>query len=444
MATCPERNLDLPLHAAEKARQRGEPPQAPAALVGAHLRFGANSSHGPDQAAVMVRCRHGPALRRSRSGPSLAGRSPGAPVAASILGSLLLALPCAAGQVRAVDGSAGAPPPPRDVELTSGGVRLAGSLRLPGWPAAPPRRRAGPGLAPHRPRRRPHGGRGQAFVDAGFAALTTDSRGVGGSQGDFDLASIDLLADDAASAIAFLRRRPEVRANAVGLGAGAGRHLGRTPRRGTSRRRLPRRGLRRLDSPEAHTHRFLAAHLRARGLDDEAVARAEAVRAQVRSYYATGAGYQEALAAVAAARDEPWFDAAGLPAPPAHRASSPPSPPARGPSWRGRASTPGLHRRLPCPLLAVYGGEDSMLPVARDAEALRALASRHAAEITVVVAPGLDHDLRRSTDATEGPGTDPEVLIRMVAWAAEQVGSSVPDARPVGLSGRTSEMTKAN
>jgi len=352
-------------------------------------------------------------------------------VAASILGSLLVASPCAAGQVRALDGSAGAPPPPRDVELTSGGVRLAGSLRLPGGPPPHPAVVLLPGSLPTGRDDERMAVVAQAFVDAGFAVLTTDSRGVGASQGDFDLASIDLLADDAAGAIAFLRRRPEVRADAVGLW---GRSQGATwvgplaTVRAGAAFLVAASGP--LDSPEAHTHRFLAARLRARGLDDEAVARAEAVRAQVWSYYATGAGYQEALAAVAAARDEPWFDAAGLPATvraPSELAALP----ARTRTFlAGKDLDPlASTRRLPCPLLAVYGGEDSMLPVARHAEALRALAYRHAAEIRVVVAPGLDHDLRRSTDGTEGPGTDPEVLIRMVAWAAKQVGSPVPDAQ---------------
>lgn len=54
-------------------------------------------------------------------------------------------------------------------------------------------------------------------MDAGFAVLSYDKRGVGGSSGDWREASMDDLAADAAAALGFLRTRPGVRADAVGL-----------------------------------------------------------------------------------------------------------------------------------------------------------------------------------------------------------------------------------
>ncbi len=56
-----------------------------------------------------------------------------------------------------------------------------------------------------------------AFVGRGFAVMTTDSRGTGGSRGQLDSASLEQLAGDAAAAVAMLRQRADVRADAVGF-----------------------------------------------------------------------------------------------------------------------------------------------------------------------------------------------------------------------------------
>ncbi|MBB5938778.1 alpha/beta hydrolase family protein [Streptomyces zagrosensis] len=57
----------------------------------------------------------------------------------------------------------------------------------------------------------------QRLVDAGLAVLAYDKRGVGSSTGDWRKATLGDLAKDAAAALEFLCRQPDVHADAVGL-----------------------------------------------------------------------------------------------------------------------------------------------------------------------------------------------------------------------------------
>jgi pimeloyl-ACP methyl ester carboxylesterase len=59
--------------------------------------------------------------------------------------------------------------------------------------------------------------RARQFLKLGLAVLTWDKRGVGETAGSYLAAGFSDLADDAASALAFLRRRPEIDASRVGM-----------------------------------------------------------------------------------------------------------------------------------------------------------------------------------------------------------------------------------
>ncbi|WP_280500306.1 alpha/beta hydrolase family protein [Nocardia farcinica] len=52
---------------------------------------------------------------------------------------------------------------------------------------------------------------------AGYAVLRTDDRGVGGTGGDLETSNYDDLADDAAAGIAYLRGRPDIAPDRIGL-----------------------------------------------------------------------------------------------------------------------------------------------------------------------------------------------------------------------------------
>ncbi|MEU1371748.1 alpha/beta hydrolase [Streptomyces sp. NPDC005803] len=107
----------------------------------------------------------------------------------------------------------------RDVCFVNGSVRLSGALALP-----PPGSVACMGVVLV-------GGSGPSdrdndtffpplrrhLLDAGIAVLSYDKRGVGGSSGDWRTATLTDLATDATAAVDFLRSRPEVRSEAVGL-----------------------------------------------------------------------------------------------------------------------------------------------------------------------------------------------------------------------------------
>jgi dienelactone hydrolase len=101
------------------------------------------------------------------------------------------------------------------VTFPSGDVRLAGVLTLP------------PGPGPHPALVFVHGsGAGtryqyaaemDRFARHGIAVLAYDKRGSGESTGDWRRADFDELADDVLAAVAFLRRDPRIRADKIGL-----------------------------------------------------------------------------------------------------------------------------------------------------------------------------------------------------------------------------------
>ncbi|GAA1867480.1 alpha/beta hydrolase [Pseudonocardia ailaonensis] len=109
-----------------------------------------------------------------------------------------------------------------DVTFPGAGVTLAGTVTAPNGPGPFPGvvMITGSGaqdrdetLAGHKPFLL----LADTLTRAGFAVLRTDDRGVGGSGGDLTSASYDALAGDALAEIAFLKSRPDVDKNEVGL-----------------------------------------------------------------------------------------------------------------------------------------------------------------------------------------------------------------------------------
>jgi uncharacterized protein len=104
-----------------------------------------------------------------------------------------------------------------DVSFQHDGITLAGTVLRPTGQSA--RRRPGIVFA--------HGSGPEGrwanrylatrFAEAGFVALITDKRGVGGSSGDWKTASLADFAADAESGIAFLRAQPDVDPERIGI-----------------------------------------------------------------------------------------------------------------------------------------------------------------------------------------------------------------------------------
>lgn len=84
-------------------------------------------------------------------------------------------------------------------------------------------------------------------------------------------------------------------------------------------------------------------------------------------------------------------------------------------------------RRVTCPVLAVWGERDALVPVARSVAAYHQ-ALRANPDVTLEVVPGADHGLRVPDPAGTGERVHaPGVLERLGAWAASRAGGARPD-----------------
>lgn len=102
----------------------------------------------------------------------------------------------------------------RDVTFTDGSIILSGTLLLPNRPGPRPAILFLQGSGPEG--RWANRWLAQHFAEAGFAALIYDKRGVGASSGDWRTASFDVLAQDGAAGVRFLRSQPEIDPGRVG------------------------------------------------------------------------------------------------------------------------------------------------------------------------------------------------------------------------------------
>jgi pimeloyl-ACP methyl ester carboxylesterase len=110
----------------------------------------------------------------------------------------------------------------REVEVNftgRDGTRLAGSLFLPDRPVRLPAVVMAHGSGAQT--RNGFYGHirflAEAFARRGIAVLAFDKRGTGRSQGDWERAGFATLADDVAAAVAYLRTRPDIRPDGIGL-----------------------------------------------------------------------------------------------------------------------------------------------------------------------------------------------------------------------------------
>lgn len=293
-------------------------------------------------------------------------------------------------------------PEPYEVSFPGGAGVLTGSLAVP--------ERDGPGV----PGVVMVGGSGPSdrhndayfppirrhLVDAGFAVLSYDKRGVGGSSGDWREASMDDLAADAAAALGFLRTRPGVRADAVGLfGHSEGGWL--VLRAAAARDDLPWVVTNSCPgtTPALQERHALATVLRDAAASEQVVDETLALYDRVCEAARRGAGFAEAARLVESAGMPPALDG--------HWAGMDER------MWRflGRKQD---HDPLPdtlrlrCPHLALFGGADPLVPVAESVQLFTTTAcapGRHpAATLTARVFPGADHRVRTDSGTRLAPG----------------------------------------
>lgn len=303
------------------------------------------------------------------------------------------------------------------VRVESDGVTLVGSLRLPEgegpFPVvilthgSEPGRRENPGYVRWAERLRARG----------IAALSSDKRGCGDSGGTYvEAPDLTVSAVDLNAWARYLASRPEIRGAAIGtLGWSQGGWVGPlAAQRGGALAfvvSVSGPGV----SPLEQNIYDKANRFRRSGADPRDAERFERAIDAAWRYLATGEQREEAEAAWAEVADEPWF-ASALDGPPMgdrERILAHP----RMKHWLVHTRydpLPALEG-MGVPLLAVFGGDDPVVPVEASVAAMRAAFRRAGNDgLTIRVYPGGDHGVR--VDGQPAAGFIDETL----AWIVEQ------------------------
>jgi len=296
----------------------------------------------------------------------------------------------------------------REVTFRSGNITLAGSVLLP----KNGRRKAAGVVFLHG-----SGAEGRwasrylatRFARAGFAALIWDKRGVGKSQGDWRIATLDDLAADAVAAIDELRSIPEVDAGRVGIhGHSQGGTL--APLIAT---RAPRVAFIIGSSASGLSAEEVEIYSVENSIDlaslslQEATAARDYIRLLVTTAY-RGLPHEPLLKRWQDVKGKPWAI----------------EPPPESDSWWSWSPQWAQYdplrywREVHVPVLLVYGANDQRVPARSSAAAItNALTNGVATSVAVKIFPDADHTLRlKSRVWPATPHGYPDVLID---WAQQ-------------------------
>ena len=299
-----------------------------------------------------------------------------------------------------------------EVQFSNGAVRLSGTLILPS--SAPPY----PAIV------MVHGSGAEGrwanrflarrFAESGIAALIFDKRGVGQSSGDWQSAGFEDLTADAASAVAMLRGRRDIRAAGIGM---FGHSQGGTilplvaeAAGGVAFLVASAASAVATDSAERFSLRNAVNYS---ALAPEQAARAnQYVEALVGvAYHGEPRGRLDSLAAALAG--EPWYFA---------------PPPPGSFYWAFSRRIAGYEPRshwmkVHAPVMLLYGAADQRVPAEASVQEIRgALAAAHRAPPTVCVYPGADHTHRVRRAADVWPRNAPGYLEDLIAWVRHAAG----------------------
>jgi pimeloyl-ACP methyl ester carboxylesterase len=240
------------------------------------------------------------------------------------------------------------------------------------------------------------------FAEQGVAALTYDKRGVGASTGDYrEVAFLDLCSDGLAG-MKMLETRADILPKQIGVwGLSQGGWLG--PLAAAQSKdvafviAVSGPGV----SPGEQMIFYYASDLRAKGLPELQIEEASTLRRRVWHYLSTGAGYNEAKAALEHGQSRPWYAALqaqgdGLFA--MSESAILDDPAVRSRSWfkveMNYDPTIAL-RRLSVPALFLFGERDELVPVGKSVEIIRAVLTQSShPDFAIQVFPGADHGIR--------------------------------------------------
>lgn len=261
----------------------------------------------------------------------------------------------------------------------------------------------------------------------GIAVLRVDDRGAGKSTGDVSKATSADFATDANAAFAFLRTRVEIRPDAIGfIGHSEGGMIG--PIAMATNKHVA--FLVMLAGPGTATQRLLLAQRRAIGVSmgqsEAQIARAEPVMGSLFNALASGATYEEGLAATRALLTPEALAAIGV---------SPNTNPQVilaqfGNPWFRYFfqydPAPNL-RAIRVPVLAMNGSLDRQVLPAENLAAIKA-ALKDDRDVTIVQLPGLNHLFQTARTGAVGEYADieetvaPIALEHMAGWINARFG----------------------
>lgn len=278
-----------------------------------------------------------------------------------------------------------------ELEFSGAGVRLSATMTVPG-PAS-----ASPGIVLI-------GGSGPSdrhndgffdllrdhLVNAGVAVLAYDKRGAGRSTGDWATATVDDLAADAAAAVAALQAHPQVTHGTVGvLGHSEG---GWVALRLCARLAAPRHLIINSCPAVSFAESEAYALTRAGAEPDQAAALIQ----QLTAAASAGLEYQEGQRILATCEHEPWYPALAAGGFRLDAAAW-----SQLGAWGRYDPGPDLDQ-LTTPTLAVFGGNDPLVPVHASIARLREVAERTARFQQITVFPGAGHRLQAGTSPAPG------------------------------------------